>query len=259
MKKLSMMFLIAFLGQISVLAQSEDKRIEISIGYIVSKVKTEQFSDFNSFAGIPAAQIPNNFQATQTQLENGFNGAFGTTKYLSGVNASGSFYFNKSFAVVADFGFTDGKQKRTVTNNPIFFEDVSQARRTRYTFLGGVQWKHRKHKVEPFLRAMAGVLRSQNRISMSISDPGNTSSSVESFRLHNNYTAFAVSIGGGIDIKVSKRFALRILQFDYIPTFSGSTKARLTAPPPGQADLGLTTLNNNSLQEFRIGAGIVFR
>jgi hypothetical protein len=50
-------------------------------------------------------------------------------------------------------------------------------------------------------------------------------------------TAFAWAIGGGVDWNLKKRLAIRLGQFDYLPTYFGST-----------------TQNN-----FRYSAGVVFR
>ena len=35
-------------------------------------------------------------------------------------------------------------------------------------------------------------------------------------------TSFAMALGGGLDVRVSKRIDLRIIQADYAPTFFGS-------------------------------------
>ena len=148
MKQLFTMVLFLYLSQFSVLAQSEDKKLEISVGYSVDKIETERFKDFNSFAGIPASQIPINFQATPDELEKGFKDAFSGAKYLKGVNLNGSYYLRKNFAVVADFSFTTSKTNRRISNNPIFFEDTAQTRRSQFSLMGGVQWKYRKHKIE---------------------------------------------------------------------------------------------------------------
>jgi len=262
MKKLIALVAVLYLSQISLIAQSQDKRVEFSVGFAVDKVRTEEFEDFDSFAGIPSTQLPANFQATRSELEEGFKNAFRTSRYLRGFNLSGSFYLNRSFAIVADFSATNNKKSRQIADNLIFFEDVSQARRTQYAFLGGVQWKNRKHRVEPFVRVMGGALHSRNRISLLITNQNNPPSSEESFRLENNYTAFALSGGGGLDVRVSRRFAFRVIQFDYITSFSGSRTAGLTAPvsgASGQVDLGLTTFGSSTKNNLRFATGIVFR
>ena len=261
MKKLIALILALYVSQISLIAQSEDKRVELSVGFAVDKVKTEEFEDFDSFAGIPASQIPSNFQATQSELEEGFKSAFRTSRYLRGLNLNGSFYLNKSFALVADFSVTTNNKRRQIADNLIFFEDISQAKRTQYAFLGGVQWKYRKHRIQPFARVLGGALHSRNRVTLSISNQNNPSASEESFQLENNYTAFALSGGGGFDVRVNKRFAFRVIQFDYITSFSGSRTASLTAPgggASGQVDLGLTTFGSSTKNSFRFVTGIVF-
>jgi hypothetical protein len=50
-------------------------------------------------------------------------------------------------------------------------------------------------------------------------------------------TSFAMALGGGVDLRVGKRIDLRLIQFDYTPTFFGSGR------------------QNN----FRISTGVVFK
>jgi len=253
MKKLYILILFLFFTQFSAVAQSDYKKLEIFGGYVVNRTETERFGDFSSFGGIPASQIPDNFQATRAELEEGFKDAFAGGKSLNGINVSGSYYLNKNLAVVADFNFATKKSKRQIPDNPIFFENNAETRRIRYSFLGGLQWKFRKKRVEPFARMMAGIVRSKNRNTLFLSE-------LESFRLQDDYTAFALSAGGGIDVRVNKSFAVRVIQFDYIPTFSGSRIANLNAPASGGAtrtDLGLTGLDNSLKNNFRFGFGIV--
>jgi hypothetical protein len=261
MKKLYLLLLLLSASHFSVTAQSDYKKLEISGGYVVNKTETERFGDFSSFAGIPASEIPDNFQATRSELEEGFKDAFGGAKYLNGINLSGSYYLNKNFAVIADFSFAAKKSNRQISDNPIFFENIAQTRRTRSTLLGGVQWKSRKKRVEPFVRLMGGIVRSKNRTILSVSGQSNSSADEESFRLEDDYTAFALSAGGGVDIRINKSFAVRVIQFDYIPTFPGNRTADLTAPASGsptRVDLGLTRLDNSLKNNFRFGFGIVF-
>lgn len=120
MKKLYLLILLLFVSQFPAIAQSDYEKLEISGGYVVNKTETERFGDFSSFAGIPASQIPENFQATRSELNAGFKDAFGGAKYLNGINLSVSYYVKKNFAVIADFSFATKKTNRQISNNPIF-------------------------------------------------------------------------------------------------------------------------------------------
>ena len=50
-------------------------------------------------------------------------------------------------------------------------------------------------------------------------------------------TSLAMALGGGLDLRVNKRIDVRLIQFDYTPTFFGS----------GRQD------------NFRVSVGIVFK
>jgi len=72
------------------------------------------------------------------------------------------------------------------------------------TFMGGIQIKDNAtegSKVRPFAHVLAGMSRG----------------SIEGF----SETKFSMAIGGGIDLKVSDRVSVRMVQFDYHPIFIG--------------------------------------
>ena len=62
--------------------------------------------------------------------------------------------------------------------------------------------------------------------------------------------AFAMALGGGLDIGLSSRFAIRPVQVDYVYTRFGSVDALST---------GLATSANGHQNSFRYSAGIVIR
>jgi hypothetical protein len=71
-----------------------------------------------------------------------------------------------------------------------------------YTYLFGVQIKHRAGKVEPFFHGLFGGAH--------VSAGGFGSSA--------GVNAFAMAFGGGVDVVASPHVAIRIGQFDYVPT-----------------------------------------
>ena len=91
--------------------------------------------------------------------------------------------FNKSFGIVGDFG---GHYRSP---------DVGSRA---YEFMVGPRFTSRGDTATGFVHAMfGGVAFRGNRFSD---------------------TGFAMAFGGGVDVKVSKRFAFRVIQFDYVPT-----------------------------------------
>jgi hypothetical protein len=62
--------------------------------------------------------------------------------------------------------------------------------------------------------------------------------------------AFAMAFGGGVDIGVSRHFAIRAIQADYLRTQFSATDAIIT---------GLSSSLNGGQNSYRASAGIVFR
>ena len=104
---------------------------------------------------------------------------------LSGWNASVAFNAAKYFGFVADFGGTYGT--------------VDEADTKDHSFLFGPKFAVRKNKITPFAQALFGV--------------ANQRASVDgaSLGITNN---FAMTLGGGLDINVGERIAIRVPQAD---------------------------------------------
>jgi opacity protein-like surface antigen len=93
-----------------------------------------------------------------------------------------------------------------------------------FTYLFGPRVNFRRGKVAPFAQALFGGVRTTDGIAQSTGTENN----------------FAMTAGGGIDFKVSKHVSVRPVQAEYF----------LTKIPDGL---------NNRQNNFRFGAGIVFR
>ena len=104
------------------------------------------------------------------------------------------------------------------------------SKRDQYFLLGGIQLRsNTDQRVRPFAHTLFGASLFRGFTS-DIRPSGN----VYTF---DDATSFAMALGGGLDVRVSKRIDVRLIQFDYTPTFFGS----------GRQD------------NFRISAGIVFK
>ena len=104
------------------------------------------------------------------------------------------------------------------------------SQRDQYFLLGGIQLRAGNDKrVRPFAQALFGASLFRGFTS-DLRPAGN----VYTF---DDATSFAMALGGGLDLRVNKRIDVRLIQFDYTPTFFGS----------GRQD------------NFRISAGIVFK
>ena len=106
-----------------------------------------------------------------------------------------------------------------------------------YNFLGGVQIKDNSPEktFKPFAHALVGAAHARNRVDFGPFGCVTIFPSPCPNDFTENDTGFAGAFGGGIDIRASDRFDIRIIQLDYNPTrFFDSTQ-----------------------HNFRIGVGIV--
>ncbi len=81
-----------------------------------------------------------------------------------------------------------------------------------YNFLGGVQIKDNKRskRFSPFIHALGGISKTDLKIRSSICEMNSCDE---------KNTGFALALGGGVDLKVRKKFSVRLIQIDYNPAF----------------------------------------
>jgi len=152
---------------------------------------------------------------------------------LNGGSGSIAFNANKWFGIAADFGgyklstLTLGSSSLSVDGNV-------------FSYLFGPRISFRGNRVTPFAQALFGGARVGD-ITCSTSTSGCPSSGV----LAKSDNAFAMTIGGGFDVKVNRSVAIRLVQAEYLLT-------RFKDP---SSTTGARATQNNA----RISAGIVFR
>jgi opacity protein-like surface antigen len=104
------------------------------------------------------------------------------------------------------------------------------SQRDQYFLLGGIQLRAgNNERMRPFAHALFGA-----SLFRGFTSDIRTSGNVYTF---DDASSFAMALGGGLDLRVSKRIDVRLVQFDYTPTFLGS----------GRQD------------NFRISVGVVFK
>lgn len=161
---------------------------------------------------------------TSTTLDNRFK--------TNGFNLAGTGYLTKRFGITADFS---GSYK---TRNDTFGTATGQSKLSLYNFTAGPQIRFSSHgKVTPFVQGLAGFAR--RNLSETFAATTTTFS--------DNKTSFALNLGGGLDYKLSNRFAWRIFQVDYNPIFLRARTVNTTAIP------------NRTLNGFRFSTGIVIK
>ena len=92
----------------------------------------------------------------------------------------------------------------------------------RYDLMFGPRYNFRAGAVNPFVEGLAGF----EHMRVSFSDNITNSSAAD--------TAFAMALGGGLDIHAGEHFDIRAIQVDYVPTF----------------------FNSKTQNNYRVGAGV---
>jgi|CZKR01.1.fsa_nt_gi opacity protein-like surface antigen len=218
---------------LSAFAQQDVPKAEVFGGYSYLHIDTEGVTgstldtDCNSLLG--AGTCP--------------PGSFGVHPSANGWNASAQLNATRFLGIKADFS---GHYNTPVTISPQITNSLTQLgitglppKATSYSYLFGPVIFQSKGRYKPFAHALFG----QNSIGTNLSNvkvggigiPGLTVSD----------TAFAMAFGGGVDVKLSGRIALRAGQVDYL-----YTKHDFSSGVPGVAS------HQNNL---RASVGIVFQ
>jgi opacity protein-like surface antigen len=166
---------------------------------------------------------------------------FGVSSNFNGWNAEAQYNASSSFGIVADFGGRYGKP--ITTSSGVSGLPSGNA----YSFLAGPVLSYRtKARITPFVHALFGW----ERVSLSASTITGLPSPVST--VATGSTDFALALGGGVDYKMSRRFAIRLGQLDYFHTSNNLNSFYDSAFGTRQFQ-GLATHQDN----LRISAGIV--
>jgi hypothetical protein len=133
------------------------------------------------------------------------------------------------------FDFSGHFKRRAVPFGPV--ANGADVKTSRYNFLGGVQFKDNSSEktFKPFAHALVGAVRLRNRVNISNDVCVAIFPSPCPPDFTERETGFSGAFGGGIDIRVSNRVDVRLVQLDYNPT----------------------RLFDNTLHNLRFGIGIV--
>jgi opacity protein-like surface antigen len=175
------------------------KKGELFVGYSNGQVDT-------GLGDLDDEDLP--FDIDDRESFHGFNvsGVYNVSRYF-GVKADVSgVYSNRGFA----FTVPTTSEGGTGTGS-IAFETKSSL----YNFLGGVQIKNNSGsgRLKPFAHALVGAAHTRVKISGLGCSVGVDCSGFES----GSETNFAGAFGGGLDVRLSRRVQLRLIQVDYNP------------------------------------------
>ncbi|HEX9254541.1 MAG TPA: hypothetical protein VF938_03310 [Candidatus Angelobacter sp.] len=167
-----------------------------------------------------------------------FSSGLGSTNF-NGWDAQGTFNFVPHFGVTADFS---GNSR--MVNGISFLGFSAGTQQHLYNFLFGPTATAYFGKTSVFGHALFGQQHASLSAGVSVPILGGISAPIDSSN------AFAMAFGGGVDIGLSKHFAIRAAQLDYIRTSFNSIDALA---------FGLSTNLNNHQNSFRYSGGVVWR
>jgi opacity protein-like surface antigen len=151
--------------------------------------------------------------------------------WLNGGSTSIAFNFNRYLGVVGDFGGFRNTEVKLTNSSTVVDSDG-----TVFTYLAGPRLSFRSHeRFTPFAQALFGVAQASEVTLSGCSSGGCTPLPSE--------TKFAMTAGGGLDIRVHHHFAIRLIQAEYLMTSFEN----------------LNTGASAKQNDIRLSAGLVFR
>lgn len=181
------------------------KKAELFVGYSNARVDTG-LGDFDD-------DLP--FDVPERETFHGFNvsGVYNVSRYFGLKTDVSGVYSNRGFAFQVPTVPPASSPGGVIGTGSIGFETKNSI----YNFLGGVQVKNNSNsgRLKPFAHALIGAAHTRVKISGLGCSPGVDCSGIEG----GSDTNFAAAFGGGLDIRLSKRIQLRVIQVDYNPIF----------------------------------------
>jgi opacity protein-like surface antigen len=170
-------------------------------------------------------------------LGSSFSSNFGGN--FNGWEGQGTFNFTRHFGVTADFS---GNSKQLAGISFLGFSAGTQQHL--YNFLFGPTATAYFGKSSVFGHALFGEAHSSLSAGVSVPILGGISAPITSGN------AFAMAFGGGVDIGLSKHFAIRAAQLDFIRTNFNSVDALAS---------GLSSGIGNNQNSLRYSGGVIWR
>ena len=217
--------LLALLLSAAVAVAQDSPKLQVFGGYSLMHFDT---------GGLSGSDLDSAFGATP--------GTFSLKNNFSGWNAELQYNASSWLGAVADMSGNYGTPISMVSGTGLPGAPSTQS----YSFLFGPVVQPSVGKLRPFVHALFGV----NRLSTDASAANNFFGSAP---LNVTDTAFAMALGGGVDYKLSKGFALRLGQLDYL--YTKHDPVAYASSFYGSDALAGTADHQNNL---RFSAGVVF-
>ncbi len=187
--------------------------------------QNNDYSHYEFYVGYAYERADNNAATLDKNGRAAFNGAtvlFGSEKQnFNGFNAEFNQNITRHIGIVTSFSGTFNNNGFVDTKTGRQFD----ARVQRYDLMIGPRYNWRLSGITPFVHGMAGV----THLRANFDDPLSPRKRAD--------TAFALALGGGLDVHAGEHLDVRVIQVDYLPTW----------------------FNSERQDNIRIGAGVKFK
>src|SRR5580765_388677 len=247
MKEICLLSLFMIVSASAALAQNDYHKWDIYGGYSLGRFETNvNGASFTSGGG---TQTFSNLCSTTTgdMIGPNFQKFFCTRRNFNGVEGAVAYNVSKYVGIKGDF--TAHFKSQGYTDNFAPVTQVISNKERLYQFLGGIQIKNNRRdaRVKPFAHVLGGFARYTNRQAQTLDLFPQFN-----FVIQDRETSFAMKLGGGLDVRVSKRIDIRVIQVDYNPVFAGDRGAKIIS-----GSFNPITFTGRTAHNFTIGAGIV--
>jgi len=213
---------VSVIAQASELSEEADRRVNVAVGYSYQRKSADKTFSRRVF---------------ETGESN---------RDLNGINVEGTYYFQPQLGITGNFSAHTDKDDVTVpvgmvgstVNQNVRFKEQA------YNFMIGPQMRFLNDSpITPFARVLFGAQTTRTKLEGLTGTTGNARTFIR--------TNFAMAIGGGLDVRVNKNFAVRAIQIDYLPSFERRDRANVFGTG--------RRFDAERVDQLRIGFGVVFK
>jgi len=215
--------------------------------FATTALAQDDYKKYEFFGGYSALRI-DNLAGDTSNAE--INDVLGEKQTLRGFNLAAGINFHKYIGAKFDYSLHLREDEFT---RPAGSGTVDT---TLQNFLGGIQIKNNSEDgptFKPFGHALFGV--AVHKVDV---DSPDLPAVFGISDFHTNETSFSMAFGGGLDIKLNKRFDLRVVQIDWNIINRGDQQTGIVlAPTPNQTVGSPFFIPGTRQDNLRIGIGIV--
>lgn len=240
MQKLLLSILFISLCASIALAQSSGdyNKLEFYGGYSRANVQPNT----RTFNPAGTDLLPCSSEATDFLGEN-FQTSFCRRRGFNGFDTSITYNFNRYFGIKGNF--TAHYNSERFVDTLFGTTEAIDTKKRIYNYLVGVQAKDNRkdRRFRPWAHALVGVA------SFNFTGVNTSPIPVDNYTLRSKVTSFAMKLGGGIDLRLSRRIDLRLVEVDYNPIFTRDYSV-IGSP------FGGLTQKSKRMNNFTIGFGV---